>query len=187
MKKIILLSASAFLLIACSEEAQNETESVASVSSSEVVSIESVESVIPEQTEAFSDNKLVTDDFTVEITDVRVIAPGEEGNDYGDEPVIAFWYDTTVNEGVTDEINPTSAWIMNFTAIQDNDPNAINTLGVSSLPDSNHRDSQMQTIKPGGTVSSSVAYTLTDSETPVELVAEDIMGDEYGSQMFEIK
>jgi hypothetical protein len=46
----------------------------------------------------------------------------------------------------------------------------------------------MQTIKPGGTVSSSVSYELTDLETPVEIIVENIAtGEVYGSYTYDIK
>lgn len=135
----------------------------------------------------FSDNVLVTDDYTIKITDYRVIQPGEEGNEYSDVPVIAFWYDTTVTtENPNVEINPSFAWITAMTAIQDNDPNMVNELSLGMLPDDSCRETQMATIKPGGTVSCAVAYELDDTTTPVMLVAEDILGDEYGSQEFSI-
>lgn len=138
----------------------------------------------------FDGKKLVTDDFTIEITDYKVLQPGEGDNDY-DEPIIAFWYDTTANEDIDEDtdVDPSTAWILTFTAIQDNDPDAVNELDVGIIPDDDHLDSQDKTIKPGGTVSSSVSYELTDDETPVTLIA---MGgtfsdDELGSEEYSIK
>lgn len=120
----------------------------------------------------FDGTDLVTEDYKITITDYKVIQPGETGNEYGDAPVIAFWYDTTVAEGVSDsEYNPTTPWMMSFEAVQDNDPNVINKLNVSSHPDNAYLDSQLETIKPGGTVTNAVAYELTDIETPITLTA----------------
>lgn len=133
----------------------------------------------------FADGVLTTDGYTITITDYRVLQPGETGNEYGEKPVIAFWYDTT-NVSDTDGLNPMTAWIMAFEAVQDNDPNAVNTLNVASLPDQQFLDSQMQDIKVGGTVSNAVAYELDDTTTPVTLTAKDIMGTEYGSQEFAV-
>ena len=134
---------------------------------------------------SFSDNVIITSDFTIEITDHKVIAPGEEGNEYGDAPVIAFWYKTTNTSGK--DIDPMSAWIYTIKAVQDNDPNKVNELDVASLPDSRFLDSQMAKIKAGGTVENAMAYTLTDTETPVELTAVDGMfGSELGTQTFEL-
>ncbi len=111
---------------------------------------------------------------------------GDEGNEYGDAPVIAFWYNITNTSGK--DIDPMSAWICTVKAVQDNDPNMVNELQVASLPDSRFLDSQMATIKAGGTVENAMAYTLTDTETPVELTATDGMfGSEIGSQVFELK
>lgn len=134
---------------------------------------------------SFADGVLTTDGYTITITDYKVIQPGETGNEYGDVPVIAFWYDTT-NAGSDSDINASSAWIMVFDAIQDNDPNVVNTLNMGLLPDSQFLDSQTQTIKEGGTVSNAIAYELDDTTTPVTLVASDMMDGEYGRQDFSI-
>ena len=134
----------------------------------------------------FKDNEIVVKDYTIKITDWKVIPVGEKGNEYGKSPVIAFWYDTTNTSGK--EINPTSAWIYIMEAVQDNDPNTVNELNVASLPDDQFRDTQLQKIKQGGTVSNAVAYELTDEETPVEITAKSSMiGDSIGSMTFDIK
>ena len=36
-----------------------------------------------------------TEDIKIEITKTKIIPGGETGNEYGDKPVIAFWYKTT--------------------------------------------------------------------------------------------
>ena len=148
------------------------------------VTIGSVETA-EDATPTFENNTIVTKDFTIEILEYKVIAAGEEGNQYNDSPVIAFWYNTTNTSGK--EINPSTAWIFTITAIQDNDPNVVNTLDIASLPDSRFLDSQTATIKAGGTVENAVAYSLSDLETPVELIAKDgLLGNELGSEVFEI-
>ncbi|MEJ6348817.1 DUF5067 domain-containing protein [Holzapfeliella sp. He02] len=134
----------------------------------------------------FSNGVAVLDDVTMEITDHKVIQPGEAGNEYSDKPVFAVWYKVT---NKTDkEINPMTAWMSVFNAYQDNDPNKENKLGVSSLPDSRFSDSQMANIKKGGTVENAMAYKLTDTTTPVQLVAKQgFFGGKLGEQTFEIK
>lgn len=134
----------------------------------------------------FENNTIVTDDYTIEILDYKVIQPGEEGNKYGSDPVIAFWYNTTNTSGK--EIDPNSAWIYIMKAVQDNDPNMVNELNVGMLPDDSFVDTQMNTIKEGGTVENAVSYNLKDTETPVELTATNgMLGKEIGSQVYEIK
>lgn len=134
----------------------------------------------------FSDNVLVSEDVKIEITDYKVIPVGEPGNEYGEKPVIAFWYNTT---NLSDkEIDPSSAWIAMFTAIQDNNPNAINELNMGMLPDDQFLDSQVEVIKQGGTVANAVAYELDDDVTPVTLKAtKGIAGEELGEQEYTIK
>ena len=134
----------------------------------------------------FKDDEAKIEDLKIEITQTKVIPVGEVGNEYGEKPVFAIWYEAT---NLTDkDISPTLAWLAVFTAIQDNDPNAINTLEVGGLPDERHLDSQLQTIKKDGTVENSIAYELDDLETPVILVATQGMGgEEIGRTEYNIK
>lgn len=134
----------------------------------------------------FKDNVAKIRDVQVEITDVKVMEEDTEGHEFMDGPVIAFWFEAT--NFTDDDIDPMGAWFAIFTAIQDNDSNAVNELNVDSLPDMDHLDSQTQTIKKDGTVESSIAYTLDDLETPVTLIAtQGLGGDEIGKKNFEIE
>jgi len=204
MKKLASLGLvffAAVSLAACGETKDNSSSSYSStkvaettVSSSHVESSSATEKsdsnfVDTADQASFDGSILKGNAYSIKITDHKVIQPGEKGNEYGDSPVIAFWYDTMVAEDYDNStaIDPTSAWIMNFKAIQDNDPNLVNELNIASLPDEQYLDSQTATIKPGGTVSNAVAYTLTDSETPVTLKASSMMGADFGSKEFSIK
>lgn len=134
----------------------------------------------------FKDNELVSTDVKINITDWKVIPVGEKGNEYGDAPVLALWYDTTNLTG-NEQVTPINAWIAMFTAVQDNDPNMVNTLDVAMLPDEQYLDSQDKQIKKDGTVSNAIAYTLSDDTTPVVLKAtRGIGGEELGEQTFDI-
>ena len=42
----------------------------------------------------FKAGKVSMEDIDLKITKYKVIPVGAEGNEYGDSPVIAFWYDT---------------------------------------------------------------------------------------------
>lgn len=134
----------------------------------------------------FKDNEAKLNDLKIKITETKVIQPGETGNEYGENPVFAIWYETT---NLSDkDIDPTTAWMAVFEAVQDNDPNAVNTLEVGGLPDDQFLDSQLETIKKDGTVRNAVAYELDDLETPVTLIAtQGINGDKLGEQNFDIK
>lgn len=192
MKKLI---ASFFVLLlmgflaACGEtdtskqgkEEKEKTEDISSDSESN-----SDENKLKEEDVYFKDNEVKLNDLKIKITDSKVIQPGETGNEYGEKPVFAIWYETT---NLSDkDIDPTTAWIAVFEAIQDNDPNAVNTLDVGSLPDEQFLDSQMQTIKKDGTVKNAIAYELDDLETPVTLVAsQGVMGEKLGEQTFNLK
>ena len=133
----------------------------------------------------FENSVLTTEDVTITITDTKTIPVGEPGNEYGDVPVIAFWYDIT-NNGAERDVTPND-FIFYFNAFQDNDPNAENELNVGALPDDQFLDSQLENIKEGGTVSKAVAYELTDTTTPVKLVASTDLGQtEIGSMTFNL-
>jgi hypothetical protein len=194
MKKVLtLLVFCVVILASCSDETTEEPADVPDADEQEErVTEEGDTDAIDEprgEVYHFSGQSLVTDDFTIEITDHAVLQPGE-GNNHSDEPILGFWFDVTVDEEATEaEINPNTAWIMSFEAVQDNDPNAVNELDVGVLPDEEHLDSQMQTIKPGGTVSSSISYELTDDETPVTLTAIEniVTGEALGSHDFPIE
>lgn len=134
----------------------------------------------------FADNVLVSEDVRIEITDWKVIPAGETGNEYGDTPVIAFWYSTTNLSG-SESVTPMSAWIAMFTAIQDNNPDMVNKLSVASLPDRAFLDTQSATIKKDGTVDCACAYTLSDTTTPVTLKAtRGLLGEDLGEQTYNI-
>ncbi|KJL34381.1 DUF5067 domain-containing protein [Microbacterium azadirachtae] len=133
----------------------------------------------------FKDKTLTTKDVVIKITDVKTIPVGEKGNEYGETPVIAFWYNTT---NVSGREMDAMEWLVLFSAYQDNDPNVENELRVGLLPDDAFRQSQTAKIKKGGTVQNAVAYKLSDTTTPVKLVAATGLGsNEIGSMTFELK
>lgn len=135
---------------------------------------------------SFENGVLATDEMKIVITSHRVIAVGEPGNEYGDKPVIAFVYETT--NLTNKELDPTTAWIGSFRALQDTDPNAVNELDIAGLPDERFLDTQLEKIKQGGTVENAVAYSLDDETTPVTLSAsESLFQDEIGTQTFELR
>lgn len=128
------------------------------------------------------------EDIDIKITKYKVIPVGEEGNEYGENP-IAFWYDTT-NKSGKDIINPMSAWFAAFPEgpIQDNNKNKVNKLKVAGHPDKTLLNDQSTTIKKDGTLSGTVAYELTDLTIPVKLTAyKGVGGIELGSQEFAVK
>lgn len=194
MKKSALLISSIFIFVlstGCSSNQgdSNVTESTNNIKDEQTTS-QSEESSTNEEMKKeevyFKNNEAKLKDLKIVITETKVILPGETGNEYSDKPVFAIWYDTKNITGK--EIDPMTAWIVVFEAVQDNNPNAINTLQIGMLPDNQFLDSQLETIKQNGTVSNAVAYELDDLETPVTLIAtQGISGDKLGEQTFEIK
>ncbi|MFD1418807.1 DUF5067 domain-containing protein [Companilactobacillus keshanensis] len=134
----------------------------------------------------FKNNKLVIRDIDIEITKTKVIPVGEVGNEYGDKPIIAFWYKVT--NKTTKEIDANTAWIAVFNAVQNNNKNTVNKLDVAALPDEKYLDSQTQTIKKNGIVENAVAYNLDDTTTPVKLTAtKGVGGKNIGTMTFKLQ
>ena len=136
----------------------------------------------------FKDGKVSMEDIDLKITKYKVIPVGEEGNEYGDAPVIAFWYETT--NKTEKDISPMTAWFASFPEgpIQDNDKNKVNKLQIALHPDKALVNDQISKIKKGGTLSGAIVYKLTDLTTPVKLTAyKGIGGIELGSQEFAVK
>lgn len=201
MKKVILgLLFTSLFLGACGNKPNSDSSSSSSTQqeitekSSETQAtsskVETTSDFVATASEVtFDGTMLKGNSYSIKITDYKVIQPGEAGNDYGEKPVIAFWFDTLVNPDYDNSapISPNTAWILNFKAIQDNDPNKVNKLTIASLPDDKYLQDQSAEIKPGGSISSAVAYELTDTETPVTLTAESMMEDNFGSADFPVK
>lgn len=191
MKKLLVLLLAlllCFVFISCGSDTGSSDNDGSTDATSDV------EESTSEETEdnsdlLFHDNIYEDDDIKIEILKYEVIQPGDttySEYNFEDKPVIAFWYNTTNKSG--EDVDPSSAWILKFTAIQDNDPNMVNELEVSSLPDDTYLDTQMASIKEGGTLESCVGYVLDDEETPVVLQVKDWFSDkDLGSQTFEIK
>lgn len=187
MKKLFYIGAlSALLLAACGDDKEDASNTPVTTQTNANANANETEKTSNNKDVYFKDGEAKLNDLKIKITETKVIPVGEVGNEYGEKPVIAIWYDTT---NLSDkDIDPMTAWIAVFEAIQDNDPNAINTLNVGMSPDDSFLDSQSQTIKKDGTVANAVAYELDDLETPVTLVAKQgLMGEELGRQDYDVK
>ena len=192
MKRILALSLALLILLVGCSSTPSPQETTTPAPSDSGTPTDSAPDVTPTEEPNnseeyyFKDDVLVSEDVKIEITDWRVIPVGETGNEYGDGPVIAFWYSVTNLSG-NDGVTPLGSWIAMFTAIQDNDPNLVNELEVASFPDERFLDTQMENIKKDGTVECAMAYTLDDLTTPVVLKAtRGILGEDLGEQTFEI-
>lgn len=187
MKKKLIFSAALVLslgLAGCGEEKAKEEPQ-----KEETQTPVSTDSAKKEEKSAdvyFKDGEAKLEDLKINITETKVIPVGEKGNEYGEKPVFAIWYSTT---NLSDkDIDPTTAWSVVFTAIQDNNPNSVNELEVGMSPDDSFLETQLETIKKDGTVENAIAYELDDLETPVTLVAtQGIAGKELGKQNYQIK
>ena len=184
-KLLTALMASSLLISGCSTMKEEKKENPVKNETDK----DKVNSSSREGEYTFKDGKVVMTDIDIKITKYKVIPVGSEGNEYGKNPVIAFWYDTT-NKSDKDTISPIVAWLAAFPegAIQDNDKNKVNKLQTASHPDKSLLNDQLVKIKKGGTVSGAVAYELTDLTTPVKLTAyKGVGGFELGSQEFAVQ
>lgn len=176
MKKLFTLGVTlvaALSLAACGNSSGSKDSSSSKNTSSKKVSKSS--SSKKTTTDTWVGNSYATKDYKIDVTQVKTIPVGEKGNEYGEKPVLAFWYKFT---NITDkEKSAQNAWIMNFEAIQDNDKNKVNKLEVGMLPDDRFLDSQMEDTKKGGTVEMAIAYDLTDETTPVKIEAKNPITD----------
>lgn len=180
---ICALSALAALLSACG----GQSSVTASGNNSQTFSPgegDRAEESLSEDDPTFENGVLTTPDLKIQITRYKVIKTGQKGNEYGEKPVIAFWYKTTNRSGA--KVAPTD-FIFHFTAYQDNNPNAENELNVGMLPDDRFLDSQTENIKKGGTVENAIAYDLDDLKTPVDLVATERLDDVIGKATYELR
>ncbi|OFI46648.1 hypothetical protein BG262_02265 [Floricoccus penangensis] len=138
----------------------------------------------------FDGTYLKGNSYSIKITDYKVIKAGEKGNESGEKPVLAFWYDTYVNPNYDNSapISAYIAWSLNFNAVQDNNPNIVNELKTNGKnPDKTLSETEMSEIKAGGKVSNAVSYELTDDKTPVTLIAGSLTGSQYGKKDFPIQ
>lgn len=186
MKKVIcflMVATMCLAMTACGEKTASTSSSLSAVASSSSALVSST----PQAKYYFKDNILVGEDVKIEIEKYKIIQPGEKGNKDSESPIIAFWYKTTNLSG-KEKISPMAAWVAMFEAIQDNDPNKINTLSIAELPDDQFLQSQIQEIKKGGTVENAIAYVLSDTTTPVTLKATKGMnGEKLGKQNYDLK
>ncbi|MDR4317909.1 Uncharacterised protein [Niallia circulans] len=187
MKKILILipALTLSLIVGCGNQEEGTKKSSESGNKKETTVNTSEEKETNNEV-YFKDNEAKLVDLKIKITETKVIQPGEKGNEYGEKPVFAIWYETT---NLSDkDIDPTTGWMAVFEAVQDNNTNSVNTLEVGGLPDDQFLDSQLETIKKNGTVKNAVAYELDDLETPVTLIAtQGLGGDKLGEQNFNIK
>lgn len=185
-KTFLLLLALTLSIIAGCGNQDEGTKTAADAASKEATTTPTNEEKETNHDFYFKDNQAKLNDLKINITETKVIRAGEKGNEYGDKPVLAIWYETT---NLSDkDIDPIIGWLAVFEAVQDNNPNAVNTLEVGGLPDDQFLDSQSETIKKDGTVKNAVAYELDDLETPVTLIAtQGFDGEKLGEQTFTIK
>lgn len=186
-RKFIAFALSTVILSSCSKTEDKKTEQHKVQETKTEEKQEKVEKTEEKKTNIGFDGRTAEiDDLKIVITEYKVIRPGESGNEYGEKPVIAFWYETT---NKTDkEIDPMIAWHAVFTVIQDNSKDMVNELQAVGHPDKNLLNNQMSIIKKDGTVKNAVAYELTDETTPITLKAtKGVLGKEIGKHNFEIK
>ena len=180
MKSIVklgVLVGCGFVLVGCSNSAQQTTEPVTEATTvNPVKRTDGNETTTTKQSSAytFKDGKAVLQDIDLKITEYKIFKSGSPENQLSEKDIIVFYYNVT-NKSDKD-ITSQMAWYAVFgnskSIVQDNDKNKINSLKIAIYNDANIDVQQgMATIKKGGTVSYYAAYELTDLTTPVRLTA----------------
>ncbi|MDK6805116.1 DUF5067 domain-containing protein [Aerococcus sp. UMB7834] len=133
--------------------------------------------------ETFDGRYLDTVDIDIEIEEVRVLPAGAKGNEEGERPVLAFWYDAT-NQS-EEELSAFDAWIRCFVPTQHQDQlddNYENDLAIAKVPDSRYKKTQNKKLKQNESAKSAIAFEIADMKAPVTLFAKTAQGKLLGSQ-----
>lgn len=125
---------------------------------------------------SFDGTTCVTEKITYKITNTKIIPPHENKDEDSDMPMIVFYFDATVNEGV-EPCSPDIEWIKNFEAYQDVDPDEPTSLDTAVYVDP-HVETSLETTAPGETVQRCTVYVLADDSLPVRLVARNSIFDD---------
>jgi hypothetical protein len=182
---ICSLSALAFLLGACGSEGR-DTSGGSSAQTPLPNKSNGTDNPPSTSGATFTNGVLTTKDVKVQITRYKVIQVGQEGNEYGEKPVIAFWYKTTNLSGA--RVDSTLGWILNLDARQGSNPDAETKLGpASAAPDHRLLYNQTKAIEKGRTVENAIAYELDDLITPVDVVATDSQGALIGKTIYALR
>lgn len=182
----ILAVVMVFALAACGGKSEESADT--DQKSSESKQEQQVNEDSNKSSDLFKDGVYEDDDVKIVITKAEVIPEGDttySKYNLADGDVICFWYDIT--NKTSKKVTLDTQWALTFKAVQDNNPNSVNELDTAPLPDESFIDAQMEEIKEGGTVSCCWGYKLDDNETPVTLIAKDILGNEMGSQNYDVK
>lgn len=113
----------------------------------------------------FKNHQLATPDLKIQVTSARFIPAGEPGNETGQQPVFAIWYETTNLS--SQSISCENAWKSSFVANQTIDGKTV-SLAIAAQPDPNF-DGQAE-IKPGHRVANAIAYQM-QAESGIDLIA----------------
>lgn len=135
-------------------------------------------------TSSYADGVFTSSLVSIRITDSRVIPLGEEGNEYGDGPVLALWYETTNVAGQATD--PLTAWLTHFRASQDTGEGSTE-LTLSVGPDADLASTQTSEIAAGATAVNAISYHLLSEDAPVLLSVSDSRLNEIGSQSFPLR
>ncbi|EAC4665153.1 DUF5067 domain-containing protein [Listeria monocytogenes] len=125
----------------------------------------------------------------IQITSHKIIPIGEKGNESGNKPIIAFWFEVTNKSSIY--TSALGSWGEYIAIYQDTRSDQLNTLKSTTLDDAQFLDSASrlsEEIEIGATVKCAIAYGLDDNEIPVDLAYRDFLSEEvYGKINYQIK
>src|SRR5699024_552236 len=88
----------------------------------------------------FQDGVIDINNVKLDIQETKVIEQSEKGNEDGENPEFAIWYDET--NRTDEEITAEEAWTSQISAIQRSGAENANELEVTSLPNEADSDTQ---------------------------------------------
>lgn len=132
----------------------------------------------------FKNNMAVTKNLNLKITDYKILKPKDKGNEVGKTSVIVFYFDVTNKSDK--KYSPGIAWSEVFKeGISQEIDGKKDILDENFKVEKSLAKDDLKNIEKGKTVSSAMAYSLSDEKADVMLYAFD--GDkEIGKQAFKL-
>lgn len=137
---------------------------------------------IVESTDSFQGDTFTSEHLKIELTEQQVIPAGSAGNENGELPVLAIWYEVTNTS--TRQMDALTSWFTHFQVYQnlgaDSDEAKYSALSMAISPDEGLTKHETDLIKEGATQRSVIAYQLLRPEAPVEISVTDTSLKELG-------
>ena len=143
---------------------------------------------VVEKTDTFTGRTFTSDHLTITLTEQKVLEPGAKGNEDGELPVLAIWYEVTNTS--THQTDALTSWFTHFQVHQNlsADPNEpkLSALSMAMSPDPDLTTHETELIEEGATQKNVIAYQLLNPEAPVEIAVTDTRLKALGSLRIDV-